>query len=102
MPHATSHSPIDDPGALIDEDLLCRGCGYNLRGLTRNHYCPECHTPSSQSVTADRLVHADFGWLRTVRKGIVVYLWMIGLMVLMIFRPQGILGSREEVLIDVR
>ena len=27
---------------LIDFDLPCTGCGYNLRGLPRDHACPEC------------------------------------------------------------
>src|SRR5262245_32084681 len=26
---------------LADRDVLCPGCGYNLRDLTRDH-CPEC------------------------------------------------------------
>jgi hypothetical protein len=28
--------------AAIDRDLLCRGCGYNLRGLLPTGICPEC------------------------------------------------------------
>ncbi len=43
------HSVFDEPATLpnrqsilIDRDWSCRNCGYNLRGLTTGHRCPEC------------------------------------------------------------
>ncbi len=32
-------------------DVRCVRCGYNLRGLTINHLCPECGTPAWGSYT---------------------------------------------------
>ena len=35
--------------SLIDRDVPCLGCGYNLRGLTIVHRCPECELPALRS-----------------------------------------------------
>jgi hypothetical protein len=34
----------------IAHDLACGGCGYNLRGLSREGQCPECGRPVGESV----------------------------------------------------
>jgi hypothetical protein len=36
----------------IATDLLCIRCGYNLRGLTFNHDCPECNLPAVRTLEA--------------------------------------------------
>ena len=46
---------LDRPGEappefLRDNDLPCAGCGYNLRGLTPWHACPECGTPVMEAL----------------------------------------------------
>jgi hypothetical protein len=41
--------------AVIDRDLLCRGCGYNLRGLLPTGSCPECATEISLSLAPSSL-----------------------------------------------
>jgi len=40
--------PAEDP---IDLDLVCRRCGYNLRGLDRAGHCPECRAEVGRSET---------------------------------------------------
>ena len=41
MPGIDDNAP--SPQVLPDTDLtICLHCGYNLRGLTKEHKCPEC------------------------------------------------------------
>ena len=35
---------------IIQSDLPCRACGYNLRGLPVEHVCPECGEPTARTV----------------------------------------------------
>ena len=58
-----------DPAGCIDEDLLCLGCGYNLRTLTLEHTCPECGRPVATSLIKGRLQDADPAWLRKLSGG---------------------------------
>lgn len=62
----------------IDDDLPCVACGYNLRGLTKKHRCPECGTPAGFSTSGDLLQYAPVPWLRTVRNGLALLLWALG------------------------
>ena len=51
----------------------------------------------------DLRVVAGFGWLRTDQVGQVRFMLVgLGLMALMIFRPQGILGDKKELALDAR
>ncbi len=65
-------TPDSEPGAadIIDADLLCARCGYNLRTLPPESVCPECAHPVRESRRPRRLQHADVKWLRTVRWGV--------------------------------
>jgi uncharacterized repeat protein (TIGR04138 family) len=38
-------APDDSTDFLRDHNLPCKQCGYNLRGLTVAHVCPECGAP---------------------------------------------------------
>jgi uncharacterized repeat protein (TIGR04138 family) len=37
-------------GMPLDEDVGCANCGYNLRGLTTAHDCPECGEPAMRTL----------------------------------------------------
>jgi hypothetical protein len=56
----------------IAEDVACRRCGYNLRGLPREALCPECGTLAALSARSDRLRYADPRWLEKVLLGLRV------------------------------
>ena len=63
----------------IEDDVFCVHCGYNLRGLTKRHRCPECGTPAGFSVEGDLLKYAQIPWIRTVRDGLAMFVWSIGI-----------------------
>ncbi|MHC4609534.1 MAG: hypothetical protein ACYS7M_04225 [Planctomycetota bacterium] len=67
----------EGPDQTIQQDMACRRCGYNLRGLTPAMACPECSTPVGESVHGDLLAYADPDWLDTLRRGTVLKLWSI-------------------------
>lgn len=62
---------LDEQGR-IDEDLLCRACDYNLRGLHESADCPECSTPIARSTRPDLLRFSDPSWLTRLSKGMLL------------------------------
>jgi hypothetical protein len=77
----TDGTPIQDAptpvaaGGLIDADIACRRCGYNLRGLVADGACPECFHPVRQSVRGNALEFSDPLWLRTLARGASLVRW---------------------------
>lgn len=47
---------------LIDSDVNCQQCGYNLRGLDSHHRCPECGHPYSFAIAPQRAFQPALGW----------------------------------------
>lgn len=48
MPDAAITSARD---FVIERDVNCRGCAYNLRGLSSRGHCPECNVAIGESLT---------------------------------------------------
>ncbi len=82
-------SSIESGQSNISENLLCIGCGYNLRGLNEAMNCPECGKPVSQSPQSNLLHYCDPGWLEKIRLGVSVKLWSF----LIFFVQSLVLGS---------
>lgn len=59
---------IDEQGQLAC-DCFCVRCGYNLRGLSPDHVCPECATPIGKSVQGDYLQFSDPEWVEKLASG---------------------------------
>ena len=55
----------------IESDLLCRHCGYNLRGLALGGACPECGRATLESLP-HFLKASDPAYLRTIGRGAVL------------------------------
>lgn len=53
----------------LDEDVACRKCGYNLRGLSPDGRCPECGVAVGRSLQGDYLRFAEPQWVRTLASG---------------------------------
>ena len=65
---------IDGSTMSLCDDVVCVGCGYNLRTLLLAGGCPECSTPVIASLLPDDLRFAPVEWLRRVRDGVTVLL----------------------------
>lgn len=63
--------------ASVDEDIPCRRCGYNLRGLPIASRCPECGVPLNVSVNGDLLRYSDPEFVGTLHRGVRLMLWGI-------------------------
>lgn len=73
---------LDQDGHL-DEDVACRKCDYNLRGLALDRNCPECETAIEQTINRSTLRFSDPIWLRQVRSGLTFMLLYIFSLILM-------------------
>jgi hypothetical protein len=82
-----------DPHGCLDEDISCRKCGYNLRGLSPDGRCPECGTAVGRSLRGDYLHFADPQWVQTLASGMnwIVAGIVVGIMVGVI--TGGLIGS---------
>jgi hypothetical protein len=56
-------SSVSETESIINVDLPCAGCWYNLRTLARTGSCPECGLAISSSLNSERLIFADRDWL---------------------------------------
>lgn len=65
------------PDKSIDRDLPCLRCGYNLRGLTLRHRCPECGADIRRSVSGENLLGCSEPWLRSMAWGLGLMLWSV-------------------------
>jgi hypothetical protein len=66
---------------VIDTDLPCHHCGFNLRTHHLRDRCPECGTPVRNSIHGDNLCFADPDFLRSVIRGASVITWSALLLV---------------------
>jgi hypothetical protein len=79
MPSADEPAQCD---RVLQVDLPCIQCKYNLRGLGDGSRCPECGTPIAESLRG-LLVLADPAWLTRVGAGLDV-IWWLGFAILFV------------------
>jgi hypothetical protein len=79
---------VDSAGTLL-QDVKCRRCGYNLRGLNHAGRCPECGTPAGLSCHGDLLRFADPAWVEKLARGARLIVW--GVLISIIVSIAGVL-----------
>ncbi len=62
---------MDQDGRLA-EDVACRHCGYNLRGLELSGRCPECEMAIEKTLHGFLLRFSDPAWLKRLRSGLTL------------------------------
>jgi hypothetical protein len=68
-------TPGADPSGLVADDVPCRGCSYNVKGLSLGGKCPECGTPVGISIHGDLLRYSDPKWVEKLALGMRLILW---------------------------
>ncbi|MEN0021222.1 MAG: hypothetical protein AAF747_10095 [Planctomycetota bacterium] len=85
-------------GDVLRHSLLCRGCEYDLLGLSRSSACPECGKPIVETLRGDYLQYADQAWLGTISRGISRHvLWPFALMLGLLLFGVGWAASNAAV-----
>jgi hypothetical protein len=59
-----------DSTRTLSADVLCRNCGYNLRGLPLDHECPECNFSVRRSAIAHCLPLSNTKWAYVQLRGL--------------------------------
>src|SRR5882724_1520122 len=102
-PRPASILPIDENG-IVTEDVLCRKCAYNVRGLHQNGKCPECGTPVGLSIRGNLLCYSDPAWVDKLSRGVDLILW--GLLAAVVASVAGSivvmsLGTKAQILAQI-
>jgi hypothetical protein len=66
---ADSQIRLDDDGRILEDDLACFSCGYNLRGLSPDGACPECGATVERSTRDHLLRFCDPKWVDQLASG---------------------------------
>lgn len=61
---------------MIEHDLPCAGCGYNLRTQLADGRCPECAAPVAHSLNPFVLDGTDPAWCRRTGRGLHLLSWV--------------------------
>lgn len=71
VPPPLPYQGVNDFGLVI-ADVPCRGCGYQLRGLSMAEVCPECRWPIERSVSGANLIHSPPSHIRSLYQGLTI------------------------------
>jgi hypothetical protein len=92
MPFPPPPAPMFDEQGYLAEDIECKRCSYNLRGLRDEGRCPECGTPIGLSIRGHLLRYSDPNWVEKVGFGLAIIAWMMIIAILVGF-VGGFIGA---------
>src|SRR4051812_48553197 len=55
---------------VVEKDISCVRCGYNLRTLSKAGVCPECAAPVAESLKGGPFNNAPAWWMKRVASGL--------------------------------
>lgn len=92
-----------DASGRIGRDAVCRGCGYNLRGLLPDGSCPECGIAVMDSRFGDQLLHCSPKWVDQVASGArwVLVALLIGVLSVVLMQEWVLLGAFVVLLVGL-
>ena len=70
---------LDHTSAVIDNDLRCAVCGYNLHGLRYEGACPECGGQIENVIVPSDLRFTSFRSIKRTRLGVALWAVSLGL-----------------------
>ena len=85
----TTDPPVAAGDGIVDDDVICYRCGYNLRAARRDGRCPECGAAVIHSLQGDLLCDTDPAWLLTLRHAIILSLVSMVLTVVLTYMQAG-------------
>ena len=88
----------DSSFAVIDFDIFCVSCGYNLRGLHANGRCPECGaeiTSSLDRAIEDYVRPIDSAWAVQIRDGAILSIVSFILIIALSLAPTSFFELRH-------
>lgn len=96
--------PVPPLPTAVDQDIPCRKCSYNLRGLSIEGRCPECGLPIGLSVHGELLRYSDPNFVATLARGISLILWgifviIVGTIVVMVAAVAARSGAGPGVMV---
>jgi hypothetical protein len=91
--------PVGPVARELDQDVGCRKCKYNLRGLAGTSSCPECGTPVEFSTRGDLLHFSDPAWVSDLQTGI--WCILLGIIMIVMGVVAGMLIRMQNIRVDL-
>lgn len=88
-PEEAHQAPSDESGEILQLDVACVSCGYNLQGLRDSGKCPECGEPIERSLKGELFEFASTEYVAKLYSGSKLVIASILFMVILAFGSIG-------------
>lgn len=93
--NVSDSTPLVARPAVVDQDVFCQKCAYNLRGLRLGGVCPECGLELRLAIGGGTLGDCNPDWLGKLRRGVGLILASVLLSILLGIFDRLILAAAE-------